>query len=95
MKFLARITHLFPIQKRGTIIVLEIPSDSINLVGIRIEAELELHKDGMFIGKFAVAGIDLKSSFTEPSTSLAILIRHEEESRSLIKIGLEVWQVEY
>jgi hypothetical protein len=94
MKFLARVTHLFPIQKRGTVIILEIPSDSINSVRIRIGDELKLRKDGIFIGKFAVGGVDLKSSLTELSTSLAILIRCEEESRSLIEVGLEVWQAE-
>jgi hypothetical protein len=90
---LAQITDLFPIQKRGTIVILEIPSDSINSVQIRIGDELKLRKDGIFIRKFFVDGIDQLAPIRKPGT-LPILIRHDEKAETLLEIGLEIWQVE-
>lgn len=93
MKFSARISHLFPIKRLGTIVVLEFPLDSINSVQIRIGDELELHKDGIFIRKFFVGGIDQLAHISKPGT-LPILIRHDETAETLLEVGLEVWQVE-
>jgi hypothetical protein len=93
MKFLARISALFPIQRRGTIVVLDIPSNSINSVRIRIGDELEFRRDDTVIGKFPVGGIDMQSPVREPTVPLAILIRHDEDAKTSIEIGLEVWQL--
>ena len=90
MKFLARITDLFPITGRGTVIILDIPANSKVLVG----QILELRKDGVPVGRFPMTGIHSPRYPSATNSSWAFLIRHNEEAKNLIEIDLEVWQTQ-
>jgi hypothetical protein len=90
MKFLARITALFPITGRGTVITLDIPADSKVLVG----EILELRKDGVPVGRFPMMGVHIPRCPSPTNSSHTFLIHHNEEAKTLIEFDLEVWQVE-